>query len=149
MNNMNTDIKHAGVVDEIGEKCVKVRIVQSSACSSCKVAGHCNASEKKEKIVEVYGQTDGYSIGDSVIVIASQHVGYLAVLLSSVIPLFLLIVVLVVVLFSTGSEVLAALFSVISLIPYYLILYVYRNKIRTRLSFRIEFDRDSESKFIE
>ena len=54
---MSTDIKHCGVVDEVEDGCVKVRIVQSSACASCKVASHCNASENKEKVVEVPVET--------------------------------------------------------------------------------------------
>ena len=50
---MSNKIKHNGVVDGVEEGCVRVRILQSSACSACKVAAHCNASETKEKIIEV------------------------------------------------------------------------------------------------
>ena len=136
---MSTDIKHCGVVDGIEDGRVKVRIIQSSACASCKVASHCNASENKEKIVEVYGAlTSGLTVGDNVVVVASQRVGTLAVVLSSVIPLFILIAVLACVLALTGSEAVAALSSIGALLPYYLILYMCRERIRSRLSFRIE-----------
>ncbi len=139
MNNISTNIRHSGVVDEITDDCVKVRIIQSSACSSCKVAGHCNASESKEKIIDVFGENvSGLKIGDNVVVIASQSSGFLAVLLSSVIPLFLLIAVLFVTLYITGNEVTAALASLLSLFPYYLIIYMCREKIRTRLMFHLE-----------
>lgn len=139
MNNISTNIRHSGVVDEITDDCVKVRIVQSSACVSCKVAGHCNASESKEKIIEVSGgDVSGLKVGDGVVVVASQRSGLLAVLLSSVIPLFLLIAVLFVTLQFTGSEVTAASASLLSLLPYYLIIYMCREKIRTRLMFRLE-----------
>lgn len=139
MNNISTNIRHSGVVDEITDDCVKVRIIQSSACASCKVAGHCNASESKEKIIDVFGENvSGLKIGDNVVVIASQSSGFLAVLLSSVIPLFLLIAVLFVTLYITGNEVTAALASLLSLFPYYLIIYMCREKIRTRLMFHLE-----------
>ena len=46
-------IKHTGIVDGVEGECVKVRILQASACSACKVAAHCNASEMKEKMVEI------------------------------------------------------------------------------------------------
>ncbi len=136
---MSANIKHCGIVDEITDGCIKVRIVQSSACASCKVASRCNASESKEKIVEVYDEdTNMFSIGDNVTVTASQGMGFLAVLLSSVIPLFLLIAVLASVLAATSSEAWAALASLGALAPYYLILYMLKDKIRSRLSFKIE-----------
>ena len=139
---MSANIKHCGIVDEITDGCIKVRIVQSSACASCKVASRCNASESKEKIVEVYDEdTNMFSIGDNVIVTASQGMGFLAVLLSSVIPLFLLIAVLASVLAATSSEAWAALASLGALVPYYLILYMLKDKIRSRLSFKIEHEK--------
>jgi len=135
---MNTSIKHCGIVDEISDRCIKVRIVQSSACASCKVASHCNASESKEKIVEVYDDNSKlFSVGDNVVVMASTKVGLFAVFLSSVIPLFLLIVTLATVLAITNNEVYAALSSIGILIPYYIILYIFKDRIRSRLSFKI------------
>lgn len=135
---MNTSIKHCGIVDEISDRCIKVRIVQSSACASCKVASRCNASESKEKIVEVYDDNSKqFSVGDNVVVIASTKVGLFAVFLSSVIPLFLLIITLATVLAITNNEVYAALSSIGILIPYYIILYIFKDQIRSRLSFNI------------
>lgn len=135
---MNTSIKHCGIVDEISDRCIKVRIVQSSACASCKVASRCNASESKEKIVDVYDDNSKqFSVGDNVVVIASTKVGLFAVFLSSVIPLFLLIITLATVLAITNNEVYAALSSIGILIPYYIILYIFKDQIRSRLSFNI------------
>ena len=136
---MNTDIKHCGVIDDIVDGCAKVRIIQSSACASCKVAGHCNAAESKEKIVEIYDfDKTGFTVGDEVIVVASQRMGTYAVMLSSVIPLFLIIIALVIAMALTGNEVVAALSCLCALIPYYAILYLCRNRIKQRLSFRME-----------
>ena len=58
---MSNKIKHAGVVDGVEGECVRVRILQSSACSACKVAAHCNASETKEKnkIKKIITDLDG------------------------------------------------------------------------------------------
>lgn len=134
-----SNIKHLGVVDEIERGHAKVKIVQGSACASCKVASRCGMSEQKEKIVDVFGNIpDGLNVGDSVFVVASQRMGYLAVLVSSVIPLFLLVIVLLVVIYLTGNDLLSALTSLCSLIPYYLIVYMLRDKLRVRLSFKME-----------
>jgi len=135
---MTNSIKHYGIVDEVGDGCVKVKIIQSSACSSCKIAGHCSVSESKEKIVDVYDDKTDVAPGDKVIVVASQKTGFLAVLLSSVVPLLILVIVLSMMLVLTGNEPLSALSGIISLVPYYCVIYICREKLRARLSFHIE-----------
>jgi hypothetical protein len=67
----NNVISHIGVVDSIAEGMVCVRIVQSSACSACKVASYCNSAESKEKIIEVRcSDADSYAVGQKVTVMA-------------------------------------------------------------------------------
>lgn len=116
-----------------------MRIVQASACATCKIAGHCTASESKEKLIEVY-ETNKSNLkpGDEVVVTAAQKVGFLAVLLSAVLPLFILIAALATALTLTGDEALGALIGIGSLVPYYLIIYMLREKIGQKLSFHIE-----------
>lgn len=136
---MADQIRHEGAIVDIEGDCVRVKITQMSACSTCSIKGHCNASESKEKIVEVYGRHNvGLKIGDTVTIIASSKTGYYAVTLSSIIPLVLLVAMLVIVLLVTGNEVMAALSGLAVLVPYYLVLYMLRDKIRRRMSFRIE-----------
>lgn len=136
---MTDNIKHLGIVHDILDDCIKVQIVQISACASCSMSGHCNSSENKEKIIDVYGKSWGdLKIGEEVFVIASQKTGFFAVLLSSVIPLLLLVSVLFLVIDVTNSEAISALVSLGSLLPYYLIIYMMRNKIRGKLTFSIE-----------
>ena len=54
---MTDIIKHRGIVENIEGSHVRVRIVQTSACSACSVKGHCNASESKEKLIDVFHNT--------------------------------------------------------------------------------------------
>ena len=136
---MSNKIKHNGVVDGVEEGCVRVRILQSSACSACKVASHCNASETKEKIIEVQvADADRYQRGDSVIVVADTAVGFHASLYGYLLPLILMVVSLVAVLKITQSEGYAAMSALGILIPYYIGLYLLRNKLRNKLSFSLE-----------
>ena len=135
---MSNKIKHNGVVDGVEEGCVRVRILQSSACSACKVAAHCNASETKEKIIEVQvADADRYQRGDSVIVVADTAVGFRASLYGYLLPLILMVVSLVAVLKITQSEGYAAMSALGILIPYYVGLYLLRNKLRNKLSFSL------------
>ena len=136
---MRNKKSHPGVVDSIEGDCVKVRIVQTSACAACKVAAHCNASESKEKLVDVFGcDTAKYATGQEVVVSASREVANRAILLGFGLPLLLLIGVLLMVLRWTGDEGMAALASLGVLVPYYIVLWLLRDSIRQRVAFRIE-----------
>lgn len=136
---MSDKIKHSGIVESIENGCVSVRIIQSSACCACKVAAHCNASETKEKIVEVNTTyAADYRMGDRVVVVADSAVGFRASLYGYLLPLVVMVVVLVAVLKATRSEGLAAVSALGVLIPYYIGLYLLRGKLKGRLSFAIE-----------
>lgn len=136
---MSNKIKHAGVVDGVEGECVRVRILQSSACSACKVAAHCNASETKEKIIDVMdADACHYQKGDQVMVVADTAVGFRASLYGYLLPLILMVVTLVGALAATHSEGLAAVSALGILIPYYVLLFLMRNKLRNRLSFTLE-----------
>lgn len=136
---MSNKIKHAGVVDGVEGECVRVRILQSSACSACKVTAHCNASETKEKIIDVMdADASHYQKGDQVMVVADTAVGFRASLYGYLLPLILMVVTLVGVLAATHSEGWAALSALGILMPYYVLLFLMRNKLRNRLSFTLE-----------
>lgn len=137
---MSEKVRHPGIIDTISEECVKVRILQTSACAHCKISGHCNSSDSKEKIVDVYNVPDKseLSIGDEVIVTASVGMAAKALLLGFGVPLVILIAVLLAIYMLTSDEAISALGSVAALAPYYAVLYLYREKLRDRMAFEIE-----------
>lgn len=136
---MSQKISHSGVVERIEGDCIKVRIVQTSACAACKVASHCNAAESKVKIVDVFGcDTTNYSTGQEVTVWASRDVANRALLLGFGVPFLLLVCVLLIALRLTANEGLAALWALGSLVPYYFALWLLRNRIQRGISFQIE-----------
>lgn len=136
---MMNNIKHLGIVENIDGSLVKVKIAQSSACSSCSVKGHCSVSETKEKLIDVYNK-NGLScrVGDQVMIVGATSMGMKAVLLAFVLPFLVLMAVLVVVLEITGDEPVAALASLASLMPYYLVIYLFRNKLARTFTFTLE-----------
>ena len=137
---MGAKISHSGIVESISDECVKVRILQTSACAGCKVASHCHASESKEKIVDVLNMSDTsrLKVGDDVMVIASRDVANRSLLLGFGIPLLILVGALLFVLQLTGNEGFAALSGLLALIPYYFIIWLCRKKIQQQLAFSIE-----------
>ena len=133
-------IRHKGIVEDITEHHVKVRIIQTSACAACSVKGHCNASESKEKIIDVYDiLANSYLIGEEVQLCGTTSMGMQAVLLAFGVPFVVVMTVLFFAMEATnGNELFAALASLLGLIPYYLILYMFREKLKTKFSFIIE-----------
>lgn len=116
-----------------------MRIVQHSACTTCKVAGYCHAAESKEKMIDVYcdSATD-YQVGQQVVVSTSGQVAVKALLWAFGVPFVLLMAVLLAVLLLTGNEGWAALGALAALVPYYALLWLWRDKMRQQLVFTIE-----------
>lgn len=139
MNTINHNtINHEGVVAATGNGKVSVRITQAAACATCKIAGHCNASEQQEKMIEVYTKdAQRYHIGDSVKVRTDVQTGHRAVWLGYGIPLVLMVATLFLVRFFSGSDGAAALSAIAILIPYYILLYLFRARIARKVSFSI------------
>lgn len=134
-------ISHKGIIDaiEAEEGMVHVRIVQHSACSSCKVAMHCASSESKEKIIDVRcADTSRYSIGQEVNVMAAQGVGFKAVLIAFCIPAILILATVAIALLCGASEAMAALLALCTLPIYFGVAWMSRSKLEKVLRFWIE-----------
>ena len=134
------EIRHEGIIDTIGsDGHVRVRITQMAACAGCKVAAHCNASEQKVKMVDVWASpgTLPYSVGDSVVVATSGAAAGRALLLGFGLPLLLLLVVLAAMLAAGCDEGMSALTALAVLLPYYFVLWLCREHIAGGISFKI------------
>ena len=88
-------IKHDGIVIAVnGDGTVRVRIVQTSACASCKAKAMCASAESKEKEILAIG--DGLlAIGDEAEVMVQQKMGWKAVLLAYILPFVVMMAVIV------------------------------------------------------
>ena len=132
-------IKHRGVVEKIEGTHVVVRIVQTSACSACSAKGLCNASESKEKQIDVYGVQASYRIGEEVVVCGTTSMGMRAVLLAFGVPLLILLLMLFVTMRITdGDALLSAIIALLAIIPYYIVIYFMKDKLSKTFSFTIE-----------
>lgn len=133
-------IKHRGIVESISGSYMQVRIVQTSACSACSVKGHCHASESKEKRVDVFSaKAPSCRVGEEVMLYGTTSMGMQAVLLAFGVPFLVLLAVLFVAMRLTeGDELLSAVVSLSALAPYYLVIYMCRDKLGKRFSFTVE-----------
>lgn len=91
-------------------------------------------------VVEVVSdKASDYNIGDTVRLCASGKIGFIAVFYAYFLPLLLLVIVLFcsIKMFNMG-EMLSILLSFISLAVYYLILYFFRDKLKSKINFELK-----------
>ena len=130
-------INHEGVVTRNSGGSVIVSISSKSACSGCHAKGSCSTFGTEEKFVEVKGN---YSVnpGDNVNVIMSKSMGYTAIAFGYILPFVVLLTMLITMIALKMPELSAGLVSVASLIPYYLVLYCFRERLNNKFEFTLK-----------
>ena len=132
-------IKHRGRVERVDGSHVVVRIIQTSACSACSIKGHCNASESKEKLIDVYEADASYQVGEEVVLCGTTSMGMRAVFLAFGIPLLLLLFALFVSMkLSGGNALVSSLVTLVAVVPYYIFIFFMKDKLNKTFSFTIE-----------
>lgn len=131
-------VTHSGVVQEVKEGKASISVITKSACVSCQIKGTCSLSDLKEKIIEV-DLMNGQRLkkGGEVTVEMKESSGAWAVLLGYFFPFVIMILTLIIATSMGTSQGIAGLLSIGILVPYYLLLYLFRNKIRKRFTFKV------------
>lgn len=132
-------ISHKGKVVDMTPATTIVEIVSSSACSECHAKTLCSLSGNVTKTVEVpTSPLASYGPGDEVEVCLKATMGLKAVWVSYVIPLILLLAVLLS-LNSVGvGELAAGLSGIGAVAAYYLVIYLFRERLRNEYVFYIK-----------
>lgn len=139
MRNRIQTIEHTGEVESQEGNVVIVRIKPQSACASCKSQTHCGIAENTDKLVEVdVAQGINYRKGEEVTITLEQNLGYKALLMGYMLPFLILVFVLVIMMAITGDELLSALTAITLMLPYYLLLYKYRDRVRKTFTFKLK-----------
>ena len=131
-------IEHEGIIDHIDGDVAHVKIDNVSACMSCHAKGACSAADQEEKFLLVPLQGATYQEGDPVYVQIAKHLGFRAVALGYVYPFLVLMAVLIGMLAAGAEELRAGGVALLSIIPYYLVLYLFRNRIAKSFTFSIK-----------
>lgn len=139
---MNNQISHPGIVKKITDKGVEVIISAESACGTCQSQSSCPASEMKEKLILVKDAKVEVTPGEQVNVVMHASLGRLAV---AVAYLFPFVVMLAVLFLSHGlgfSDGISALSAVAITLVYFLVVWLFRNRLGKTFLFSIEKLRD-------
>lgn len=131
-------IDHEGIIDRIEGDKAHVKINSVTACASCNAKGVCSAADMEEKHLDINLHGAVFNSGESVRVEVTTHLGLKAVALGYFYPFLLLMTVLFILIFSGTEELTAGIFALLSVVPYYLVLYLFRKRIESTFTFRIK-----------
>ena len=131
-------IRHTGTIVSLGATSVKVRVLQQEACSACTAKSLCHSADAKEKDIDVACDASRYEVGQGVVIEGDLRMVRKAVAWAYVVPLMLLMTVTLGAVGLGASEPLAALLGVACLVPYGMVLYALREKMRRQFTFYIK-----------
>ena len=131
-------IEHEGIIDRIEGDLAHVKINSVSGCASCHAKGVCSAADQEEKYLDVPLKGAEYSQGEAVHVQVAKHLGFRAVALGYVYPFLLLMAVLIAFTAAGTQELRAGTYALLSIIPYYLVLFLLRKRIGSAFTFSIK-----------
>jgi sigma-E factor negative regulatory protein RseC len=132
-------IEHTGYIEKVFSGHIQVRIINESACASCHAKGACNAADMKEKIIDV--NAVGYfdlKPGQKVIIQGQKSLGLKASFLAYILPFILVFITLFTCYSITQNEAISGIASLAILIPYFIGIKVFSQKIKKNFSFTLK-----------
>lgn len=132
-------VRHDGEIISITPKVVTVKIESSSLCAACHAKGACTAADKAEKIIEAVNIYNlKLEVGERVSVTMKRSLGIRAVVISYVVPLFILLFLLLTLHVLQLGELWTGLISLVGVGLYYLGLFLFKKKIASNFVFTID-----------
>ncbi len=132
-------IEHDAVIKAVFDDYYEAEILQIASCASCQLKKLCSVSDMAQKTIIVQKDNQkNIKTGDNVVIYLAQSKGLKAVFLGYVLPLILVISSLFITFEIIKNELISGIISIVILFPYYLILYLLRNKIENEYKFFIK-----------
>ena len=134
---MSEWIEHEGVVVSFSKDMAQVQLEQTSACAGCHAKGACGASEKRDHVVEALTNGSHFTVGERVMVYGAKSIGFWSVVWAFAVPSALILFTLILSTLSGLSEVYGGLLGLAILIPYYIVIFLMRNRLKYKLRFYV------------
>jgi positive regulator of sigma E activity len=135
--NQEREITHEGVVQVCDSDSVTILLSSSVSCEGCSAEKSCSHFGDARKSVRVPGHYK-ISSGEKVMVVLKESLGYTALLLGYLFPLFLVILSLVILVSFSVDELVSGVISLAILGTYYFILFLLRKNINRKFSFTLK-----------
>lgn len=142
MSKQSSKIVHEGKIVAMDAQSIEVEIVNKSACATCHAKGVCGASDEQTRIIVVpqtlTTATAGYQVGDTVKLVLSATMGMTAVILAYGLPLLVLLAGILVFSYLKLEQLYVGLYSLAAVALYYIIFFIFRDKLDKNFVFSIE-----------
>jgi len=130
-------ITHEGVIENISDNKLFIRLSRLPACADCHAKGICSVPDSADGEVMVADEETGIVQGDHVVVSITRSHAYRALLLGYVLPFVLVLTTMILFTAFQVKEWIAALISLSILIPYYLIIRQFSDRIDRSFNFNV------------
>lgn len=133
-----TCVEQKGVVEEINDGLAKVNITTFSACAHCLSKEMCNITESA--IRHIYAPVGDANIaeGETVKVLMKRTLGLKASLLAYFYPFILVILSILILTAIHLNELASGLISLSILVPYFFLLYMFRERLKRTFTFTLQ-----------
>ena len=135
---MSEVIAHEGIITKINDDTVEVKILSRSACAACHAKSACSLSDMQEKTLTV-PRPEGQELHlmEKVNLQMTVGQGNRAAVLAYLLPIVIVMAVLFTLLALGVSEGLSGLISLLTLLPYSLVVFLCRKKISKKFDYQI------------
>ena len=127
-----------GTIEDIGDNAITVRIDCNSACSACHSKDVCLSTDKAVKHITIEPDGRVYAVGQQVRVYGQKQLATKALFWGYLAPLILVVAVLAGLILAGLSEAVAGVAALLSLLPYYLVLFLLRDRFKRTFVFKIK-----------
>jgi positive regulator of sigma E activity len=131
------DATHNGVIAEVRDYNVVVKFISAPACGDCHAKEFCSVPEAEEKCLVISASDNSFRTGEKVRIVLSQSNGFRAIFLAYVLPFIMVCCTLFILFTLTHNEPISGIFSLAILLPYYLILWRFKNYLAKEFNLRI------------
>ena len=134
---MSGQIDHIGLISAVDQNKIFVRLVDDPACHTCSMASLCHYNDEDRSLIEIDKNNNKFHVGEEVMVRLKDSSGLLATFFAYLLPFILVVVTLGLFVYLGYSEAVAAIASLIVLVPYYLLVSMFRKKLRQHIQLQI------------
>ena len=131
-------IEQQGVIKKIENGIASVSITTFTACSTCSSKSGCSMMAGTDKEIQVVLDNKGnFHTGETVSVGMKKTLGMKAAILAYILPFVIVIFTLLLLTMLKFSEVIAGSGALFILLPYFILLYILRDKLQKTFSFTL------------
>ncbi|MBN1199262.1 MAG: SoxR reducing system RseC family protein [Bacteroidales bacterium] len=135
---MEEIISHPAIVNKITDQGIEVSILVQNSCDSCHAKSVCQLSDQNEKVMMIENSSAHCIPGERVEIEMKESHGLQAVLIAYVLPVVLIFLAMLPGIFLQIEEGWLAVSGIGAVVLYFLMVYLFRSRLKKRFSFRIK-----------